>query len=105
MAMPHVDSDSFWKKVRATAGIIPFADEVVAMWYAAWDPRTPTKVKAIVLGALAYFILPFDIVPDFIVGLGYGDDLAILWGAIRAVRPHVTDEHRARARAALKSET
>lgn len=100
--MPHVPPSRFWDKIRATASVIPFADEVVAAWYAALDPRTPAKVKAILLGAAAYFVLPFDIVPDMIAGLGYGDDLAVLVAAIRAVRPHVTEEHRQRAREVLK---
>lgn len=104
MNTPEVDSDKFWAKVRATVGRLPFVDEVVAAWYAARDPHTPIKVKAILLGAVAYFVLPFDIVPDVIAGLGYGDDLAVLLGAIRAVRPHITDEHRARAREALRAD-
>lgn len=102
MENPKIHPDSFWTKIRATASVIPFADEVVAIWFAALDPRTPAKVKAILLGAVAYFVLPFDVVPDFIAGLGYGDDLAIIFAAIRAVRPHVTDEHRQKAREALK---
>lgn len=102
MDIPNVPPTRFWHKIRATASVIPFADEVVAAWYAARDPRTPAKVKAILLGAVAYFVLPFDVVPDVIAGLGYGDDLAVLIAAIRAVRPHITDEHRHKARDALK---
>lgn len=103
MDIPRVDPDSFWAKVRATAGRVPFLDEVVAAWYAARDPRTPTRVKAILLGAVAYFVLPIDIVPDFVFGLGYTDDLGVLIAAWRAVRPWITDDHRARARDALKA--
>jgi uncharacterized membrane protein YkvA (DUF1232 family) len=103
--MAHVDPVSFWKKIRSTAGRVPFVDEVVAAWYAARDPRTPTRVKAILLAALAYFVLPFDIVPDFIAGLGYTDDLGVLIASWRAVRPWITDGHRIRARAALDGDT
>jgi uncharacterized membrane protein YkvA (DUF1232 family) len=105
MDMPKVDAVSFWTKIRRTAAVVPFADQVVAVWYCALDPRTPTRVKAILLGAVAYFVLPFDLVPDVIAGLGYGDDLAVLIGAIRAVKPWITDEHRARARDALRAQT
>lgn len=97
------DAARFWAKIKANVGRVPFMDEVVAVWYCARDPATPPKVKAILLGAVAYFVLPFDIVPDVVAGLGYGDDLAILIAAIRAVRPHITDAHRERARAALKA--
>lgn len=103
MATSQVDSRTFWKKVTANVGRVPFVDEVVAVWYCARDPATPPKVKAILLGAVAYFVLPFDLVPDLLAGLGYGDDLAVLIAAIRAVRPHVTDTHRERARAVLKA--
>lgn len=101
--MPKIDPVSFWTKIKATVGVVPFADQFVAIWYCAMDPRTPTKVKAILLGALAYFVLPFDIIPDVIVGLGYGDDLAVLVGAVRAVWPHITEEHRSRARDTIRS--
>lgn len=101
MDIPRVDPLAFWTKVRATAGRLPFLDEVVAVWYCARDPRTPTRVKAILLGAVAYFVLPFDLVPDIVAGLGYGDDLAVLIAAVRAVRPWIRDEHRARAREVL----
>jgi len=101
MDIPEVDPVSFWKKVRETAGKVPFVDQVVAVWYCALDPATPLKARAIVLGAVAYFVLPFDVVPDVIAGLGYTDDLAIIAAAIRAIRPHITEAHRARAREAL----
>ena len=98
-----VDHKTFWGKIRRTAGKVPFADEAVAMWFCARDPATPTRVKAILLSALAYFVLPFDAVPDLLAGLGFTDDLAVIIAAIRAVRPHVTDAHRAQAREALSS--
>ncbi|MBC7905632.1 MAG: DUF1232 domain-containing protein [Rhodospirillaceae bacterium] len=105
MDIQNVDPVKFWKKVRDTAGKVPFLDEVVAVWYCARDPATPIKAKAILLGAVAYFVLPFDVVPDVIAGLGYADDLAILMAAIRAIRPHITDAHRIKAREALDAKT
>lgn len=81
---------------------IPFAKDVVAAGYCAIDSRTPTKVRMILGGALAYFLLPIDIVPDFIVGLGFTDDAAVLAMAIRSVMGHMTPEHRAKADATLK---
>ena len=99
--MDTVDAKSFWDKVRQTAGRVPFVDQAVAVWFCARDPATPFRVKAILMGALAYFVLPFDVVPDLLAGLGYADDLAVLTAAVRAVLPHITEEHRAKARAAL----
>jgi uncharacterized membrane protein YkvA (DUF1232 family) len=92
----------FWGKAQRTLGIVPFLEDAVAAFYCALDPMTPRWVKAVLGGALAYFVLPFDAVPDFIAGLGYADDLAVLLGAIRAVDGHVRPEHREKARAAIE---
>jgi uncharacterized membrane protein YkvA (DUF1232 family) len=94
----------FWRKVRATLGLVPFLADALAAFHCATDPRTPLHVKAVLLGALAYFVLPFDVIPDFIAGLGYTDDAAVLFAAIKAVSSYVTDEHRARAAAFLRDE-
>ena len=53
------------------------------------------------LAALAYFVLPADAIPDFIFGLGFTDDIAVLTAAITAIRAHMTPAHRAAARDAL----
>jgi len=55
----------------------------------------------VLMGALAYFVVPADMVPDFLPWLGFTDDAAVLFAAIRAIAPHITGAHRARARAAL----
>ena len=59
-------------------------------------------VQASLLGAIAYFILPFDFVADMLPILGFTDDAAILATALRVVASHITPEHREAARAALK---
>jgi len=59
-------------------------------------------VQAALLGAVAYFILPFDFMPDMLPLLGFTDDAAILATAIRMVAGHITQEHRNAARTALK---
>jgi uncharacterized membrane protein YkvA (DUF1232 family) len=91
----------FWRKLRRVAGQIPFAEDAVAAFYCTRDPNTPWRVRGILLGALAYFIMPIDVIPDFIAGLGFTDDAAVLALAIRSVANHITPGHRARARAAL----
>lgn len=96
-------SGGFWPKLRRGLSRIPFADEAVAAYYALRDPVTPTYVKALLAGALAYFVMPVDMIPDFIFGLGYTDDAAVLFGAVQTVRKHIQPEHRERARAALEA--
>ncbi|NKB56229.1 MAG: DUF1232 domain-containing protein [Alphaproteobacteria bacterium] len=93
--------DGFWAKIRRAAGSIDFAREAVAAWYCATDPATPLRVKAILIGALAYFILPTDVIPDVIVGLGFTDDAAVFWAAWKAVSGHIDERHRSKAAAAL----
>ncbi len=91
----------FWDKLKRVAGKLPFVDDLVAAYYCAMDLQTPLKVRATLLGALAYFILPFDLVPDFIAGVGFGDDAAVLAAAITLVSAHITPKHRAAAAHAL----
>ena len=93
----------FWGKVRKTLGQVPFVEEAVAAYYCAIDRDTPLQVKAIIMGALAYFVLPTDMIPDFIVTTGFVDDAAVFYAALRVVAPHITDDHHAKARRTLDS--
>ncbi|HEX3065280.1 MAG TPA: YkvA family protein [Dongiaceae bacterium] len=94
--------EGFWRKVRRHAGRLPFMDQLLAAYFCAIDPRTPLQAKAILFGAIAYFVLPFDVIPDFIAGLGYTDDAAVLAAAVRSIFPHIKDDHRSRAKDAMK---
>ena len=93
---------NFWRKLKRVAAKIPFAEDLLAAHYCAFDRHTPRHVQAALVGALAYFILPFDFVPDVLPVLGFTDDAAILATAIRMVAGHITEVHREAARAALK---
>ncbi|MEF2553566.1 YkvA family protein [Aurantimonas sp. A2-1-M11] len=92
---------SFFDTARRALRHVPFMDDVVAAYYCALDPKTPAASRGILLAALAYFVLPFDIVPDFIFGLGFTDDIAVLWAAFRSVRDNIRPEHYVKAREAL----
>ena len=94
----------FWSKVRRNLGRVAFLEEAVAAYFCAMDPRTPLQVKAILLGALAYFVMPADMIPDFIAWFGYTDDAIVLAAAIRSVAPAIKDRHREKARALLDQE-
>lgn len=91
----------FFATFRKAARYIPFSEELVASYYCALDPDTPHRVRAMLLAALAYFVLPTDTVPDFLVGVGFGDDAAVLAATIALVRAHITPVHIAAARRAL----
>jgi uncharacterized membrane protein YkvA (DUF1232 family) len=91
----------FWPTVKRALRHIPFIDEVVAAYYAMLDPITPLGARLTLVAALAYFVAPFDFVPDFILGLGFLDDASVLLAALSAVRSSIKEEHRAAAREAL----
>ena len=97
-------SAGFWDKLRNAAGRIPFLEDALAAYFCATDGGTPVQVKAILMGALAYFVIPSDMIPDFIVAMGFTDDAAVLYAAIRTVAPHIKEPHRERARTALRSD-
>lgn len=92
---------SFFGTVRRALRHVPFMEDVVASYHCALDPETPASTKGVLLAALAYFVLPIDVIPDFIVGLGFTDDAAVLWAAFRAVQGNIKPEHYARARETL----
>ncbi len=91
----------FWKTLRKAASQFPQSQEIIASYYCALDPKTPGKVRGILLAALAYFILPIDMVPDFLPMIGYSDDMAVFTAAIAMVQSNITDGHRQAAKNAL----
>ena len=66
----------FWIKLKQVVAKLPFAEDLLAAYYCAFDKQTPRHVQASLLGAVAYFILPFDFVPDVLPVLGFTDDAA-----------------------------
>jgi uncharacterized membrane protein YkvA (DUF1232 family) len=91
----------FWAKARRVAAGLPFAEDLLAAYFCAFDRETPRHVQAALIGALAYFVLPFDIIPDMMPLLGFTDDAAVLATALKMVSTHIRPEHRAAARQAI----
>ena len=92
----------FWGKFKQVVSQLPFAEDLLAAYYCAFDRQTPRHVQAALLGAVAYFILPLDFMPDMLPLLGFTDDAAVLLTALRMVAGHLRPEHRDAARAALE---
>ncbi|MDP2334267.1 MAG: YkvA family protein [Reyranella sp.] len=103
-ASQNTVSRGFWQKARKTLGRVPFTEDAVAAFYCATDSATPLPIRATLFGALAYFVLPIDAIPDFMLGLGFTDDAAIIVAALTAAKVHITDTHRGKARAWLLKE-
>jgi uncharacterized membrane protein YkvA (DUF1232 family) len=94
--------NGFWRKLRQFAAQLPFVEDLLAAYYCAFDRQTPVQVRMALMGALAYFVLPFDFVPDFLLLVGFADDAAILAAAIRLVAVHIKPEHREAAARTLR---
>ena len=90
-------------KLRRLIAWLPFADTLLSAYYAAMDRKTPLRVKAALMAALAYFVTPTDLIPDFLGVLGYGDDAAVLFATVRLVADHITPEHKEKATEAQPS--
>jgi uncharacterized membrane protein YkvA (DUF1232 family) len=95
---------NFWAKLKRVGRQLPFTEDLLAAYYCATDPATPKRVKLVLVGALAYFVLPTDVVPDFLPLLGFADDAAMLAAAIAQVAGAITDSHRGKARELLDDE-
>ncbi len=96
--------ESFWAKVVAFA--LKAGREVIrlalTLYYCLQDADTPKWARTVIVGALGYFIFPADIIPDFVPGAGYTDDLAVLVSAVATVLVHIKPEHRRQAEERMK---
>ena len=91
----------FWAKLRRNLGRIPFVEDAIAAYFCTRDPDTPLRVKAVLLAALAYFVIPTDMIPDFLASFGFTDDAAVLYAAVTSVAAHINERHRKAARRVL----
>lgn len=91
----------FWPKMRKVAAHVPFSSEALAVWYCARDDETPVTAKGMMFAALAYFVMPFDAIPDIVAGIGYTDDAAVFMAMLALVGKHLKPRHRAAAKAAV----
>ena len=73
----------------------------LVLYYVLRNNKVSTADKSKIIGALGYFILPTDMVFDFIPMVGYTDDLAALMWALHAVKRNLTPEIKAQARLKL----
>lgn len=90
----HYSESSFWDKIKSVAVKAGYEliNKALQLYYAMQSPSMPAKDKAIVIAVLGYFILPVDVVPDFIPALGFADDLAALAWALKTISSNITPE-------------
>lgn len=100
----HYSDDKFWGKLKKFAkkagASVVYA--VLLLYYTLQKPEVPTKTKSIIIGALGYFILPLDLIPDVFVGLGYTDDLGALGIALFQVAMYIDEDIKEQTKEKLK---
>jgi uncharacterized membrane protein YkvA (DUF1232 family) len=96
----YFDDGSFWRTVRRAARRAgrELVEEAITLYHCLRDPDTPAWARAVIVGALGYFILPTDLIPDFVPGVGFTDDFGAFVLATTCVALHVKQDHRNRAR-------
>ncbi|MCG7344027.1 DUF1232 domain-containing protein [Sporosarcina sp. ACRSL] len=96
----HYSEKKFWNKVlkyAKKAGVkVTYA--ALLLFYTLQKPTTPIKAKSIIIGALGYFILPLDLIPDVAPVVGYVDDLGVIIGALVVVAAHIDNESKQKAK-------
>lgn len=99
----YFSDDKFWdklKKIAKKAGSsVVYA--VLLLYYTLQKPEVPKKTKAVIIGALGYFILPVDLMPDMLIGVGFTDDLGALGIALFQVAMYIDDDIKNKARTKL----
>jgi uncharacterized membrane protein YkvA (DUF1232 family) len=93
----------FWHKLQQfgrSAGI-KVTYSALLLYYLIKDEHVPVTTKAVLIGALGYFIFPIDIIPDVIPILGFADDLAVLLYAITEASKYITEEIQEKAKIKL----
>jgi uncharacterized membrane protein YkvA (DUF1232 family) len=92
----HYSEEEFWNKIArfATKAGRKCIKTALAMYFALQDTDTPAWAKGIILGALGYFILPVDLIPDVLPVVGFTDDIGIMAAALAVVGLHVKPIHK-----------
>lgn len=100
----HFSDEKFWGKLKKFAkkagSSVVYA--VLLLYFTLQKPEVPVKAKTIIIGALGYFILPLDLIPDVVVGVGYTDDLGALGVALFQVAMYIDEDIKSKAKEKLQ---
>ena len=93
----QIHTERFWKKFKRILGKVPFAKDLAVLYFCLMDIKTPLPVKATIGAAIAYVMLPTDLVADILPAVGFSDDAAVIAATLVTVAAHITEEHRQKA--------
>lgn len=100
----HYSEEGLWNKIKKyskkAGSSVVYA--VLLLYFVMKKEEVPKKEKALILGALGYFILPFDFIPDVIPGVGYVDDLGALIAALVRVSMYIDEDIKKQAKDKLQ---
>ncbi|MGL4521579.1 MAG: YkvA family protein [Bacilli bacterium] len=99
-AEKHYSEAKLWDKLKKygkkAGGSVVYA--VLLLFFTLQKKEVPMQAKAIIVGSIGYFILPFDLIPDVLIGVGYTDDLVALGAALLQVALYIDDEIKEKAK-------
>lgn len=101
----HYSDDDLWDKIKngfKSAGLV-LIYKALQLYYVMKKPDCPVHIKAAIVAALGYFILPIDLVPDFIPVVGYSDDLAAVGAALIMAQAYVDEDIEKKAKETIDS--
>ncbi|MCY3664948.1 MAG: DUF1232 domain-containing protein [Gemmatimonadetes bacterium] len=101
--MKKINRDKLFDKIGkyAVKAGIELIYRILILYFTLLEPDVPAKAKAVILGALAYFISPIDGVPDILPG-GLVDDAGAILAALALISVYVTEEIKEKARKQLE---
>ncbi len=90
--------ENFWPKLKRVARSVPGISDILALYFYLNSDVAPLKHKISIVATLAYFIIPLDLIPDYLGPIGYVDDVAVALGLIQFIGADVMKPYRTYAR-------
>ena len=105
MKKPEISIDKLQEKIKASARELGVRSiyTILLLFYAYKENDTPSWARGIVIGALAYFVNPFDSIPDLTPLVGYSDDIGILGFALVTISGYINMNVKINARKKVKA--
>lgn len=103
-AKSYYSEQAFWSKLKryAQKAGSSLVYTALLLYYTLLKPEVPGQVKAMIIGSLGYFIMPLDLIPDVLTGVGYTDDLGAFGFALVQVAMYIDDDVKMKAKHKLQ---